>query len=482
MKTKLKTNKGITLIVLVIIIIVLLILAGVSISMLTGDKGMIKKATESKKSTEQAVAKEAVEVEVLGSLVNNGTYDKNKVKEKLKDNLNISSSDIKDNLDGSLDVKYKGIDLVVKTDGEVIYKVVLDCTPNTTPFLPDGAIVTNNDLNTGLTIKDDKGNEWVWIEVPKSIYNNTTYNNNGANKPTGSTDYSKIEAVMNKYTETYKSGTRFKDIWYAEDNGTMITEETQDLTLEQKSLKNGCGLTYDEYINKRQDMLKSVYENGGFYIGKYEVGIMDSYRTRRIDLNVEPTETPVIKEGAYPYNYVTNKQAQQKTIELSTGGRTSSLMFGVQWDLVLKHIEVKRTKLEGEAKLVDIQKDLNINSSSWGNYNDASFNIDRGKYSENYGKNFTTVLGIFNKRLYNESEIGALLTTGATERNSILNIYDLAGNVWEWTLEYTSHIDRQCASRGGNYGNYGSSFPSSVHGSYSATTLHHYLGFRSALY
>ena len=51
-KTKVKnTNKGITLIALVITIIVLLILAGVSISMLTGENGVLTKATESKEET-----------------------------------------------------------------------------------------------------------------------------------------------------------------------------------------------------------------------------------------------------------------------------------------------------------------------------------------------------------------------------------------------------------------------------------------------
>lgn len=52
MKGTIKKDKGITLIALVITIIVLLILAGVSISMLTGENGIINKATGAKENTE----------------------------------------------------------------------------------------------------------------------------------------------------------------------------------------------------------------------------------------------------------------------------------------------------------------------------------------------------------------------------------------------------------------------------------------------
>ena len=53
-----KRNKGITLIALVITIIVLLILAGVAISMLSGENGILKKAAEAKTKTEQAQKEE----------------------------------------------------------------------------------------------------------------------------------------------------------------------------------------------------------------------------------------------------------------------------------------------------------------------------------------------------------------------------------------------------------------------------------------
>lgn len=59
-----KKENGITLIALVITIIVLLILAGVSIAMLTGDNGILNKATSAGDATREAEMKEAVSLAV----------------------------------------------------------------------------------------------------------------------------------------------------------------------------------------------------------------------------------------------------------------------------------------------------------------------------------------------------------------------------------------------------------------------------------
>ena len=61
---KYSKEKGITLIALVITIIVLLILAGVSITMLTGDNGILSQAQNAKKKTELASEKEAIQLSV----------------------------------------------------------------------------------------------------------------------------------------------------------------------------------------------------------------------------------------------------------------------------------------------------------------------------------------------------------------------------------------------------------------------------------
>ena len=68
---KIKNIKGITLIALVVTIVVLLILAGVSISMLAGEKGIISQAQNSKKQTKIGEEKEAISVAYSGCKINN---------------------------------------------------------------------------------------------------------------------------------------------------------------------------------------------------------------------------------------------------------------------------------------------------------------------------------------------------------------------------------------------------------------------------
>ena len=55
-------------------------------------------------------------------------------------------------------------------------------------------------------------------------------------------------------------------------------------------------------------------------------------------------------------------------------------MFGVQWGLVLKHIEVKEVKKGVD--LDTIHSALQSDSKDWGNYRDSNFEINRGKYAK----------------------------------------------------------------------------------------------------
>ena len=324
-------------------------------------------------------------------------------------------------------------------------------TKDTRPYYPDDTFEKDPDtnLNDGLVIRDSNGNEYVWIEVPKSLYANSSYNTKTTTadqKPTSSTDYDKIEYCLHKYTDYYrrdKNGTltSFKDTYYSD---------------------AATGLTSEQYYAIKQKMLKSVYENGGFWIGRYEAGI-----TTNRTASGTPAVAPLSKAGTvenpiYPYTYVTCSQAQTVANMLTTDDYTGSLMFGVQWDLVLKHIEVKEVA-KGTA-LATIQNALRSNSTSWGNYSMSSFKIDRGKYAKfssegGTWKNFDTALancvtyanGISTKIGSNSFSNGILLTTGASDACKKMNIYDLAGNTWEWTLEY-AYSSLPCTYRGGSYG------------------------------
>ena len=257
-----------------------------------------------------------------------------------------------------------------------------------------------------------------------------------------STTDDEIKNALISYATDYRSS--YSDTWYS-----------------------GCGLSQSEYEENYSKMLQSIKTYGGFYIGKYEVGSFDNPVTSN-----DNTRTAVIQQGAYPYNYVTCSQAEDLAEGLATGGKTSTLMFGIQWDLVLKYLEEngKWDTTTNEASYY-----LKTNSGSWGNYYNETFDITRGKYSTDYGASYTEVSGTYPKPV---SEV--LLTTGATERNMKMNIYDLAGNVYERTLEKSTITNNPCASRGGNYSY--ASFPVSYRNSIRTSDSHNAFGFRPALY
>ena len=62
-----RDTRGITLIALVITIIVLLILAGVSISLLSGDNGILNKASSAKSNTEQSGVLEEIRLKLYNN-------------------------------------------------------------------------------------------------------------------------------------------------------------------------------------------------------------------------------------------------------------------------------------------------------------------------------------------------------------------------------------------------------------------------------
>jgi len=70
-KNVIKSRNGITLIALVITIIVLLILAGISISMLSGDNGILQKATDAKTNTGKTTVIELAQTDILGQITEN---------------------------------------------------------------------------------------------------------------------------------------------------------------------------------------------------------------------------------------------------------------------------------------------------------------------------------------------------------------------------------------------------------------------------
>ena len=512
-----KNKNGITLIALVLTIIVLLILAGVSIAMLTGDNGIITRANEASEKTKKSNAEEQVDIAVQGSYGTNGKINIDSLNDELKNieglkykGKEISESNKIESLPDK--VNLDGNEIIINEDGSAnrIIRIEEYQTEDTKPYLPGSKFkqVEGTNLTDGLVVTDGT-NYWTWIEVPITDVFKTAK---------AEDEYDKIEDDLEAYTGDLVDRKGYTDQWYDYygvsydgiskysqvqflDNikfdeakgyyGAIYTDNTG--TTEASSFgsssttyyvkidnkledERGCGLTYSEYNNLKKYMLSSLYTNGGFWIGQYEGGA-DSYPGMVTQEN--DTRKLVIQQGAYPYNYITCANAQKKSSELNSGDYKSSLMFGIQWDLVIKHLQVK-------GKMA--QADLTSDSKNWGNYYNISFEIENGKYTTTpYTKNsFKDYTEQTSGYVENETKLenkGVLLTTGASSsQNMKMNIYDLAGNVYEWTLEKSTNPSSPCAYRGGTYDSIGS-VTASVRG-IDSTTLsdYRYLGFRSALY
>ena len=125
MRVNFKENRGITLIALVVSIIVLLILAGVSISMLTGQNGILKRATEANNTTEVASEKEGIQMAVTTSQMSSANYTSIK-KDGLQSELNSyfgkEKTTLEDNKDGSYTVTMNNSKrkYTIEDDGSII--------------------------------------------------------------------------------------------------------------------------------------------------------------------------------------------------------------------------------------------------------------------------------------------------------------------------------------------------------------------------
>ena len=455
-------------------IIVLLILAGVTIAMLTGENGILNKATTAKQKTEEATAEERVKLEVAGSFGDDGKLDIDEINDNLRNNVDgltyngkaITEKGVADeNRINSFpaEVNVDGYDIIINENGSAstIIRMAEYQTEDTKPYLPgnDFSQVSGTNLEDGLVVTDGT-NYWTWIEVPKTAVFKTA---------TSETDYTNIEKDMETYTGTLLSREGRTDQWY---DGQGKTESETTNTNDT----SGCGLTAQEYKELKETMLSSVYRNGGFWIGQYEAGADTYPATANND-----TRILVIAQGKYPYNYITCANAQIKSSELNSGNYTSSLMFGIQWDLVLKHLQVR-----GGMSADDLTDD----SSSWGNYYDATFEIEdvNAKYttSPSTADSFKPYAEDTSGYVENRTKLqnkSVLLTTGANAiQNCKMNIYDIAGNQWEFTLEKSTNASNSCTRRGGYYYSYGSGNPASYR-SYSSTTYSSSsVSFRSALY
>ena len=329
MKTKFKNKqeRGITLIALVVTIVVLLILAGVSISLVLNNNGVISKAKDAKNQYAEAQ-----------------TNDEKQLNE------------VSDWIDTKVG-ETTGGDSVTKIDGVPI---------------PDGYYYVGGTKAKGLVIsdaeadnekykgqenvgKDLAGNQWVWVpvETPSSLY--TTIDAGVA--LSGSTG-----VKTTKYTNTIDGETRVKpgntsdfrepDILTDSTNGDT---DARAKTAGFSSLTNMAETMVSEY----EEMIRSLEKYKGFYIGRYEL-TADGEKTGA---------TQTCENGVNWYTLYKNCT----TLASSTKVKTR-MIWGLQWDATCNWLDNSGFSI--------------TDSSTWGNYSNNTATGHGSKQNTGYSESW----------------------------------------------------------------------------------------------
>ncbi len=249
---------------------------------------------------------------------------------------------------------------------------------------------------------------------------------------------------------TYKEGTKDTGLVIQDEKGNEfvwvpVTESTYAKDFGFKSDFNATSTnTKDDTLpNGITDETADVVKYGGFYIGRYEAGVPENQTT--IDGTSSSTSNvkgmPISKKDATVWtdiNYMNSKASAESMINnkyVQTG-----LITGTAWDAVCHWI-----KSDDELK----------DSRTYGNYNNSESPANVTGY-------------------------GTKQVSGYSDKWMVKNIYDLAGNVREWTSEKAGSSD--FIYRGGSYDDDGSGDPVSYRGYTYAFSTDVGIGFRLRLY
>ena len=288
-------------------------------------------------------------------------------------------------------------------------------------------------------------NQYVWVPVPDI----SKFYGTDANGKKWGKIYNFIIGTSSDSTFDEETGTYAYN--WSETNGVMsiksstsyrepdvVTKSSDgstgyDMDSRLKTLGLGVETTHEFLMQMEKEfnkMIESVEKYGGFYIGRYETG----------DLNKEQA---VVVKGNTDINYQTWYTMYKKCKELEESNTVrTGMIWGNQYDRTLMWLIESGNKTKEE---------VIKGSKTWGNYKDATF-----EYTNSSGITATK----------NEGS-STSIPSGSSEYTKANNIYDLAGNVWDRTMEAYSTGYR--VFRGGNFSGNGVSSPARYRGNSNPT-------------
>ena len=420
-----KTNKGITLIALVVTIVVLLILAGVSISMLTGENGIITQAQQSKLQTEIGKEKEYITLSV--SAVKGEKISKGDTSEITSSELQIEMNKYTDEAtvtgSGTLTVTYEsGRSYEIAQDGNIDSETDTGDGGNTSPdgvTIPEGFVYVGGKKESGIVISDDsadkdkykgedivgtdvQGNQYVWIPVDGILGENGKTVQDAING----------EIILGRYVFN-DDGTIDTNLTPTTLDGKLQTSKYLPDTYYYQEISTGMGNAVAKDIN---GFIDSVRQNGGYYIARFEA-------SKGKDNKVE---SKYDKDG---WNEISQSKASEYCQNLYGEAIHSDLINSYVWDTTILFIQ---------------------------KYGQKDYSQQEGKdsgWSENTG------------------------LSGDVQ----LNIYDISGNLSEWTTETHYYGTTPCTPRGGTCFQ-SPSYEASYRGGASTNMTWYGYSFRSILY
>ena len=400
--------KGITLIALVVTIVVLLILSAVAIGLSIGDNGIIKQAQDATDRWKEGSQQEQNALGDLAYFINSSTQGPQEL------SVTVSQTENSFTIKVELEEENPNMEYEYYVDGELKSKTNLnEYTQEVTleekePYIPTGFTHTTGEVDSGYVIKDtNNGNEFVWVPVAGKKYTVYVKASDGRNNYQSD----EIEIAVSELTRTLKSTGVTYDNWYEEEG------DVQD----KKSIA---------YFKK------SVAENGGFYMGRYEMGMpgQKSGDEPTLDFTNEARNikgTPVCVAEVMPWTNIDYDVAKEN-IESMYNGEVQSAMLNSYARTTT--INWTGTNLVG-----------NRNDIFWDNMysiKGSCYIIDyfqEGGYT--YLKEYKaggelTGAGVSGASIL--LAMGAkLLNNNTNQQFSFVlnNIYELAGNSGEWSTE-----------------------------------------------